>query len=202
MKAVVFKGEILKIWATGVGTAIVNKITFGSRGPFPDGVKIVDVVDIGTDKPTGDFIDGWGKPVLKDGKVTRTQVWTPAPEKTPIEQHKDRLAHGIEWKGKRYPCLKKDRDGINSVIAGFDTSEKLFQKWIKENGPPTSNQETENMVLSGAVPPAFRSTDFQWSNGEFLTLNESDAVAVAGKMSIAVSRSFSQLKATDLGISE
>jgi len=132
---------------------------------------------------------------LKEGKVTRTQVWTPAPEQTPAERHAARLAEGVEWEGKKYPCVKKDRDGINGVIAGFATADKLFEKWIADNGPPTTPEVQQAMVASGAIPPEHRVTEFQWSNGDFLQVNEATAVAIAGRMAIVVSRSFMQLKA-------
>lgn len=195
MKAVVFEKKIVALWYPNTNAgATVAGVTFGERGPFPKGVTVVSVEDAETEKPDGNFVSGWGEPVLKDGKVTRSQVWTPAPEQTPDDRHAQRLAVGVEWEGGHYPCLKKDRDGINGVIAGFETAGKLFQKWISENGAPTTPEEQQAMVASGAVPPEFRFTQFQWSNGEFLRVGEESAVAIAGKMAIVVSRSFVQLK--------
>ena len=193
MKAVIFEEKIVTLWTNGQGQATVSNNTFGHRGPFPDGVTVVDVEDIETESPEGLHVSSWSEPKLENGKVTRSQVWEPVIQ-TAQEKHSGRLAVGIEWKGERYPCLKKDRDGINSVIAGFDTSAKLFTRWIETNGPPQNEDEVTAMVVSGAVPPEARITSFQWSDGQFLTLNEEDALAVAGKMSIVVSRSFKQLE--------
>jgi len=195
MKAVLFEGDIVKIWLGENGRATVSGITFGARGPIPKGVSIIDVVDQETEKPDGDFVASWGPPVLGDGKVTRSQIWTPAPDQTPAELHAARLAEGVEWNGKQYPCLKKDRDGINGIIAGFATADRLFKKWISENGPPETAEDQQAMVASGAIPPDHRFTEFQWSNGDFLRMDEEIAVSIAGKMAIVVSRSFMQLRA-------
>jgi len=201
MKAIIFEDKIVTVWPSGFGRATISGSRFGHLGPFPEGVSVIDVQDIETKKPEGNYIPSWSDPVYADGSVRREQIWTEGLDPTPEELHNSRLSEGIEWEGKQYPCLKKDRDGLNGVIAGFNTADKLFQKWIVDNGPPTTPEETQRMVLTGAIPPEHRFTEFQWSNGDFLTLDEASAVAIAGKMSILVSKSFIQLK-SDSGMSE
>jgi len=44
MKAVVFKEEIVVLWEGDHGRATVGGVTFGSRGPFPEGVSVVMVI--------------------------------------------------------------------------------------------------------------------------------------------------------------
>ena len=201
MKAVVFEDKIIKLLSGVTNRITVDNVTFGIRGPFPKGVSVIDVQDMETEKPEGNYVESWSDPIYADGTAMREQIWVKGLEPTPKEQHASRLNEGIEWEGKQYPCLKKDRDGLNGVIAGFNTADKLFQKWIADNGPPTTPEDTQRMVLTGAIPPDHRFTEFQWSNGDFLTLNEASAIAIAGKMSILVSRSFVQLK-IDSGMSE
>lgn len=118
---------------------------------------------------------------------------------TPAEAHHSRLLTGFEYNGAMYPALKEDRDGINAVIAGFRIADQLFNEWIAANGPPETEEATSAMIESGAIPPEFRATQFEWSDGRFTMVNPTTAVEIAGKMSLLVSRSFIQKQAESGG---
>lgn len=141
------------------------------------------------------------KRIAAEQEKERIENGTPDEQLTPAQQkakairqadidHRQRLANGIEYAGKRYPCLADDRDGINAVLASFDLADGLFNAWIAENGPPQTAEETSAMIESGAIPPEYRQTAFEWTDGQFLILTPDTAARVAGIMSLVVSRSF------------
>lgn len=129
--------------------------------------------------------------------------------------HQQRLLNGIIYDGERYPCLKEDRTGIAGVIAGFDINETLFNEFAAKNleGKPEGTtiesvlaemtpEQFEAMISSGAVPPQYRKTAFEWSDGNFLVVTPETAKQISGMLSVLVSRSFTQKSAETQALKE